>query len=229
MPSYPSVINRHVEQASPGLPVYLLGSFSYTTAPTRMNITNVALTSNVATLTVKVIEGNLPVAGQLIYVSGCSNTAFNNATGIAISSVSFTNSPEDGIGTVSYALTHADVVSAAATGRAVAPVAEVGEALADGASVACALQANVGPENPFDIRVDVSFPSAGSITAVTLTAQSAALDIDSEYQDLAQIVTVSSGTPTSASIVVPDVMARFIRIKTSSLSGTGTVVAKVTV
>lgn len=227
MPSYPSVINRHVAQASPGLPVYLLGSFSYTTAPTRMQVTAAAISSNVATLGVKVIEGNLPVAGQLVTVTAVDSTY--NVTDSAITAVSFTNTPEDGIGTISFALTHADDASHAVEGAATALVAEVGEALAEGASAACALQANVGPENPFDIRVDVSFPSAGSITAVTLNAESASLDIDSEYADLGQIVVVSSGTPTSASAIFPDVMARFIRIKTSSLTGTGTVVAKVTI
>lgn len=233
MPSYQStLVNlvRGVPEASPGLPVYLFGGRDYKVAPTKMNITNVALTSNVATLTVAVIEGNLPIVGQLVSTSGVSNSVFNNLTNKSITAVSFTNTPEDGKGTISFALTHADVVSAAATGRAVAFVAETTDALANGASLQVSLGFNVNPENGRTVRTDVNFPSLP--TSVTVKLQGAAIDEDSQYVDIATVATVAGSAQTAGpGVMTTGVLAPFLRLNVSSATGgtNPTIIGKITV
>lgn len=228
MPSYQSTtINRNVQQASPGLPAYLLGSLNRLVATTRMNITNVALTSNVATLTVAVIEGNLPTVGQLVSTTGVSNSIFNNLKNLSITAVSFTNSPEDGKGTISFALTHADVVSVAATGYAEAPQVEIGETIANGASSAVALQANTGPENGRAVRCDIIFPTLPTTLRVDL--QAADVDVDAAYVTIGTPATVAASTQSGQALYFDGVRANFLRYNLTTLAGSGKIVAKITV
>jgi hypothetical protein len=83
-----------------------------------MLVSNVALTSNVATLTVTIVEGNLPAVGSNITVNGTvtASGAFN-VTLVALTAVSI--SASTGQGTVSFALTHANVSSTADAGIAI--------------------------------------------------------------------------------------------------------------
>lgn len=119
-PAYSNNPLTAIALALPGIPVYVWGSLSDRISPTRMTISNVALTSNVVTLTVQVIEGNVPVAGQLITVTGTQQAsgAFN-VTAVAIASVSI--NATSGAGTLTYALTHADVGTHSDSGLGVAP------------------------------------------------------------------------------------------------------------
>src|ERR1035438_2878575 len=119
MPAYSNNPLQAIALALPGTPVYVWGSLSDRISPTKMTVSNVALTSNVATLTVQVIEGNVPIAGQLVTVQGTQavSGAFN-VTAIAIASA--TINATTGAGTITYALVHANVTSAADSGLAVA-------------------------------------------------------------------------------------------------------------
>lgn len=120
MPAYSNDPTVAVALALPGIPTYVWGSLNDRVSPTRMTISNIALTSNVATLTVQVIEGNVPVAGQLVTVRGTQQAsgAFN-VTAVAIASA--TINATTGAGTITFALTHADVVSHSDSGMATAP------------------------------------------------------------------------------------------------------------
>jgi len=237
MPAYnQNPIGKVVQQAVPGQPAYCYGSLNTLVAPTRMNITNVALTSNVATLSVTVIEGNLPVVGQLVSVAGCSNSVFNTTTPLAITAVSFTNTPEDGKGTISFALTHADVVSAAATGAAMAPQVEVGESIVAGASAEVAIPANTPfPENGRAMLFEVYFPTLP--TGVTVAVQGASVNVDNDYTTLGTIAVVAASTLSGASntggnvasLYFDGVRENFIRYLVSGLTGTGKIVAKVVI
>lgn len=122
MPAYSNNPLQAIALALPGIPAYVWGSLSDRVSPTKMTVSNVALTSNVATLTVEVIEGNVPVAGQLVTVTGTQTAsgAFN-VTAIAIASASI--NATTGAGTITFALTHANVSSTADSGLAVAPQA----------------------------------------------------------------------------------------------------------
>jgi hypothetical protein len=218
-------LNQHVEQANPGLPVFLLGTFSYITAPTIMQITNVALTSNVATLTVKVIEGNIPTTAQTIYVT-CDNSIFN---GDATTITGVTIDATTGIGTLTYAKTHANVASVAATGLAEAPVVATTDALANGSSVPASLQSNTGPNNGRSIRFDVTVPSLP--TTATITAQSAVTNVDSDYQNLGTVASVTGGTLSGGSAIFTDIIANFVRFNITSVTGgsSPTITGKVTI
>jgi hypothetical protein len=128
MPQYSNDPTVAIALALPGIPAYLWGSLNDRVSPSRMTISNVALTSNVATLTVQVIEGNIPAVGALVTVKGTQQAsgAFN-VTAVALTGV--TINATTGAGTITFALTHADVVSHADSGLAVAPQAVVFESV----------------------------------------------------------------------------------------------------
>lgn len=138
MSVYSNDPSQAIALALPGIPSYLWGSYNDRVSPTKMTVSNVALTSNVATLTVQVIEGNVPVAGQLVTVKGTQqSTGAFNVTAVAIASVSIN---ANGAGTITFALTHANVSSVADSGLAVAPQAIAFEAVTTNEnSAACAL------------------------------------------------------------------------------------------
>src|SRR5690348_688057 len=117
-----------------GIPTYFFGSWPMDKSPTKMRVTNVALATNVATVTGTIFEGDVPVVGALIYIDGTQTAsgAFN-VQGVALTAVSI--SATTGQGTVSFALTHADVGSAADSGLAIIPQPETAETIANGASV----------------------------------------------------------------------------------------------
>src|SRR5260370_33326885 len=110
-----------------------------------MQVTKVAITSNVATVNVTVREGNIPVAGGAgsgfggVTIQGTSQAggAFN-VTNATLTNV--TIGKTTGIGTITFALTHADVAAIADAGQAYVSPDSIGEALATGSSQAFAIQ-----------------------------------------------------------------------------------------
>lgn len=214
MPSY-TTINTPIQQAVPGLPVYLLGTFDYTQADARFLITNAVLVGNVATITGSITAGNVPLsAGQLISVL-CSNSIFNvNQAAITTSTIDATT----GIGTISYPITHADVISAPATGRATILVAEVGETLANETSAVCSIQENVGPDNGRDITFEVTL-SGGTPTA-TIAVQKAMNNRDTEFVDAGAGTNLNfAGASGTKSYTAVDINDRFVRFVVSGVSG----------
>lgn len=226
--------NLHLQQAVPGIPAYLLGTFNYNVGATQMRVSTVRLVSPMATMVGTVTSGNIPVAGQLVTISGAVPSYFN-VTNATVLTVSAAATPDVGVYTITFSLTNSNVVVAISSpGRATMPVAEVGDALsayggAVTASQALSLQSNTGPNNGRSIRFDVSFPvTAGS---VTVTAQSAVKNADAEYQDLGTVATLTGGTLTGGSAIFTDIIANFVRFRISGLAGvsTTTVVGKVTI
>jgi hypothetical protein len=187
MSSYQNNPFTSAQLVQKGVPCYLFGSYNYKQANTRMLISQVALTSNVATLTVQITEGEIPIVGALVSVQQTASTSgLFNVNRVALSAVSITAAT--GAGTISFALTHADVVAAADTGTAVAEVPEVGEAVTAVASAACYVQ---DPTDQCTITTSVTFGTKP--TAATVTLQSAIRDVDSEYTDVGNAA-VLSGT-----------------------------------
>lgn len=236
MPPYQaSYINRNVAQLTPGWPFYLFGSYAKDTAPTRMNITSVSLTSPTAQVTGTVIEGQIPVVNQLISIAGAVPSYFN-VTNAKITAVSSPATPDVGVYTVSFALTNANIGSTPSPGLAIAPIPEIGEAVpTDGvASCSVGLQSNVNPSNMRAIRFDVSFPS--QVGSVDIVAQSAQLDEDSQYLDMGVVASmvggVINGTAglTRASTTFSEQNAVFVRALARNQAGisAATVVCKVT-
>jgi hypothetical protein len=200
-------------------PEYLYGSYSDTTAPSRLTVTNVALTSDVATLTVQVREGNIPTVGSLISVIGTQSTSgLFNVSNVDITAVSI--NATSGAGTVSFALTHADVTSAANSGQALVPVPIVGEAIQAGSSAPATSPYNdPNTDGARTYTAQVYFQTIP--TAVTVTLQAAQFDNDADYQSLGTVATVAAGAVTLSQAQFQLENNRFLRFATSGLTGTG--------
>ena len=117
-----------------GWPVYLFGSRVATDA--QMAVTSVAIASNVATVGVTGWSGPLPVVGAFASLQGTqTNSGIFNVTNAAITGVSV---DQTGTGTITFALTHANVSTTTDVGWVYIRFAAVGDALtsAGGASIA---------------------------------------------------------------------------------------------
>ncbi len=219
------------EVAIPAKPAYFFGSLPVTTDDTYIHITNVAITSNVATVTGTIYRGNIPVVGNFISITGCptSSGAFN-VNQVALTAVSVTAAT--GVGTFSFALTHADVGAVASSGMGLVPIAEVGEALTNSTSVAIYVPSNeLRDLGERSITVASSFPSLP--TAATLTLYTA---IDNnpqaavaEWTSMGVVSTVAGGVVTAGPLQTYTVPAgRFFRVVASGVSGgsSPTIIAK---
>jgi len=214
MPIYPAGAggNTPVPLLQPGVPGYAFGSIDRSFPTTLLQITNVALTSNVATVTVLVRKGKVPVAGSSISITGTTNAsgAFN-VSGVTISAVSI--DAVTGIGTITFALVHADVVSAAAAGQGYVPVPEVPEVLAVQKSQAFAIQNAIG--RGYGISWGYTCPSAPS--AISVQLEGAENNNDSEFTLIGSAVTTTGGyNETFAQ--VPN-LVNFVRLRVTSTSG----------
>jgi hypothetical protein len=205
-------------------PTYLLGSFPADVAPTRFQIADVALASNVATVTGTVIEGNIPAVGSLISIRGTqSGSGEFNVTNAAITAVSI--NATSGQGTISFALTGANLSITADSGLAIIPQPEAGEAIANGASVAAASPFNDSKtDGARTYQAQITFPTIP--TACTVALQISEVDQDSQYSTVGTVATVSGGAVTQSQAQFTLTTARFLRFLVSGLSGTGTVAAK---
>ncbi len=233
-----SPIQRKVSQAVPGLPAYALGSLNYTVAPTVMRITSVALASPTATVVGVVTDGNAPTVGQLVSLAGAVPSYFN-VTNVKITAVTQINTPDDGTYSIQFSLTGSNIGTTLSPGKAVAPQIEIGDSLTLGgtgtwSSAAIAIQANTGPNDGRSVRFDISFPVAGT-SSVVVYAQSADLDIESEYKDLATVTALVAGVTndgtTAAAVIIANTLQRFVRFQLRNIiaPGASTIVGKVTV
>jgi len=223
MPNYnASAFAPLPEVAIPSKPAYFYGSLPTDADDTYIRISNVALTSNVATVTGTIYRGNIPVVGNFITISGTANNsgAFN-VSQIALTGVSVTAST--GVGTFTFALTHADVVSAAAAGMAIVPIAEVAETCANGTSVAIYVPSNelrdLGQKSITVATTFPSLPTAATVTLYTAIANNPQAAV-SEWTSMGVVATVAGGTQTVGPLVTFATPAgRFFRVVASSVSG----------
>jgi len=229
MPAYINSAFQGSQLLVRGVASYLFGSYNYKQDNTKLLISNVALTSNVATLTVQIVGGEVPLVGSLISVQQTTSTSgLFNVNRVALASV--TIDATTGAGTVTFPLTHANVVSAADTGSAVVEVPEKSEALAAGASIAVACTMPFAEQ--FTVPLAVTFPGGVLPTAVTVTLQVALHNIDSEFTNTTTAVVVATGAYTTGKgPVVEATLERgyFYRVLVSGLtagSATG-IIAKI--
>jgi hypothetical protein len=195
-----------------GQTAYAFGSFNAAFLTSKMSISNVALTSNVATITVAVYQGQIPAVGSLISVKGTTSTGgLFNVSNVAIASVSI--DATSGKGTITFALVHADVVSAPDTGTGYVPVPEVGDALANSTSQAFAVPEEVGMnDNAMTITWSTNYPSVPS--TVTMTLQGAMVNQDSQF------VTLDTSTNTGGEVRSLTLRRyKFLRVAASNVSG----------
>jgi hypothetical protein len=186
-------------QNNPFTPVKLAVKLNFHQGDTVMLVSNVALATNVATLTVQITAGEIPTVGSLISVQQTqSTTGLFNVSRAVLTGV--TINMTTGAGTVTFALTHADVTSAADTGSAVVEVPEVGEAPANGASAACVFQAPDG-DSQFTVATAVTFVDGVLPTAITVVLQRAIHNIDSEYTTIGNAAVVATTAYTTGPVV----------------------------
>jgi len=187
-----------VKLAVKGQPVYLFGSLNFHQGDTVMLVNNVALTSNVATLTVQITAGEIPKVGSLISVQQTqSTTGLFNVSRAALTGVTIVAAT--GAGTVTFALTHADVGTAADTGSAIVEVPEVGETPAAVASIPCVFQAPDG-DSQFTVTTAVTFSGGVLPTAITVSLQEALHNVDSEYTTVGTAAIVAATAYTAGPI-----------------------------
>lgn len=234
MPAWTNDPTVAIQSLTPGVPAYSAGSIA-SGPPTRMIIDHVAVATNVVTLTVTIVEGNIPAIGDLIYVYATTKNSggLNETTGIAISAVSITAST--GKGTITYPKTTSDLSVVADAGYAISTAAEVAEvSTPDQAYRAFAIPKLV-PELGANrsITITVSYPSAP--VGIKWTLQAAMRNVDAEFVEIIKDVTAAgtysdSGAPgfASASTQFWPGSWNFVRYKdTGSSGGTlPTVIAK---
>lgn len=207
-----------------GVGTYLWGKFDYKVGDTRLFVTNTALTSNVATVTVQRVTGPAPVVGAYVsIINTTSTTGLFNVNRAIITAT--TIDPVTDVGTITFALTHANVGAAADTGTVIVEPSEVGETLVNNSfSIACVYQA---PEDDSQatIPMAVTFPTLP--TAVTATLQVAIKNENPEFTNTTTVVTVAASAYTAGPVVEATLQRGYLyRIAITGLSGSGTVVAK---
>ena len=221
MPAFSNNPLQAVALALPGTPVYVWGSLSDRISPTKMTISNVALTTNVATLTVQVIEGNVPAVGQLVTVTGTQQAsgAFN-VTAVAITGV--TINAVTGAGTITFALTHANVASVADSGLAVAPQAIAFESVSTNEnSVPVALPMAQDGKSITGFSAEVVWAPGTSAGAV-------AVQCSDDNSNGGDYQTVSTITFPNTRYDPAGLSAQFVRLQLSTaLTGATTIAARI--
>lgn len=214
------------EIAIPAKPAYFFGSLPVLTDDTYARVTNVALTTNVATVTATIYRGNIPTVGSLITIQGtATNSGAFNVSAVPLTAVS--GNAATGVYSLSFALTHANVSSTADAGMAIIPIAETSETCANGTSVAIYVPSNelrdLGQKS---ITVATTFPSLPTAATVTLYTAISNTDL-AEWTSMGVVATVAGGVitvPTNASAnggvtTFATPAGRFFRLVVSGVSG----------
>lgn len=208
-------IFQNVPLLVPGKPLYLLGSLSFSQSPTKAQITNVALTTNVVTLSLQLTEGLIPVVNQLINVQQCSQAAINGVN-YTITGVSGFNTGDNSTGTVTFALTHANIATIAATGNAIAPIPVTADVCANETSWYAALPYN-------DPRIDQSrtlvFQCAFPSVPVAATVTAYVSDDGITFYSIGAVATVAGSVVTGGLLEISAQSAAYVQVQVSGVSG----------
>jgi hypothetical protein len=180
-----------------------------------MQVTSVsANASNIATVGVLILEGPIPVKGNLISIIGTAS-----ASGVYnVSAVPITNVVIDattGIGTITFALTTAALAVTPDIGEARVPIAEVAEALTNNSSsVQFAIPDPVGSDTNTKVctwQTTYTSQPAG----ITVALQGAMQDVDAQY------VNLDTSTAVAGEIKQTTINeVSFLRIRITGLAGT---------
>lgn len=231
MPAYnQSPFSRQAIPLETGLPVYLFGSYSQDKSNTKIRVVSV---SGPTTGTLQadgfIIDGDVPVVGALASarISTPSFPAMENADNAAITVVS---NYVPATGGVSVAFPLADVSGAfsttASTGIVLIPQPEIGEAVANGASIAATTPQDTAQNSAArTYYAAVKFPKIP--TAASVTLQGAIVDEDSEFRDIGVVATVTASVVSTNQAQFISSLYRFLRFDVSGVTGTGTIVARI--
>jgi hypothetical protein len=218
MPSYQlTPFKATPKLLTPGIPAFFWGSFNDKTGPTTGNIVSISANGTSLLYVVRIMSGNIPIAGSLFTVVGTASATYD-LTNSVITAVSSPANPDEGIYTISVA-SLASFSSIQDSGQFMIPQPEVGEALAAGASAPLVMPYNIMNANLNQaVTVVASFPSLP--TSVVLSLQQALQDLDSEYATVAVIATVAGGAVTTGpQITVDPTLGRFFRVLNGTVIG----------
>lgn len=222
-------------------PNYLFGSFNTHTQPFLFNITSVAITANVGTVTGTLKSGggnspnDVPQVGAKMGIRGTStNAGAFNVDPATVVSVTF--SQTTGNVSVTFALTHANVTTVADTGDLVINPYETGDLVVAGSSSAPLALIFTPDESDNSRCLYAEARWTGTIpTTATVILQVANVDDDSRYATIVNSQgTVPGQTPVASSSALATVtgsaivqsgaqysfiMGKFIRAKVFALTG----------
>jgi hypothetical protein len=198
-------------------PQFLYGGFADNVSPTKMSISTVAVASNVVTLGVQVVSGNIPAVGSLISVQGTtSDSGTANVTNVAIASVSI--SASTGAGTLTYDATASNQSTTADSGLAIVPQPITYDTLANGSSISAATPNNDPlTDGARTLQAQVFFGSLP--TTATVILEGSAINQDSAYSSLGTVATVVGGAVTQSQAQFQLTMSRFLRFNVSGVTG----------
>lgn len=197
-----------------GGPSYAFGSKKGNQPTTRMQVTSVSANgSNIATLGVKILEGPIPIIGNLVTVVGTQTAAAYNVTNVALTNVVI--DATTGIGTITFPCTTGSLATTADSGSALVPSQEVAEALTNNSSsIQFAVPDPVGQDTNTKVCTwQTSFPSIPA--GITVALQGAMQDIDSQYVNLDTSTNVAGEIKQTTINEVG-----FLRIRITGLAGT---------
>lgn len=199
-----------------GWPVYLFGNRQ--SIDSQNYVTSVSITGNVATVAITSLSGPFPVVGAFASIKASqSNSGLFNVTNAVITAVSL---DATGTGTISFALTNADVAVTPDVGKVYVRFAAIGDAVtsAGGSSIAGSVGNVIGRNgNWLTAQVSVQGPSA-----VTVALQGSNTNNDADFQTIANITLTAGLGSTSV-----ESSFEFVRFNLSAVTGTGTVVASI--
>jgi hypothetical protein len=216
MPYYDNAPPERAILIEQGWPVYLFGTRQ--SIDSENYVTSVAITGNVATVGVSNLSGPLPVVGGFASIkTSQTNSGLFNVVNAPITAVSL---DPTGTGTVSFALTNADIATMPDVGKLYVRFAALGEAVtsAGGSSIAGSVGNVVGRNgNWLTAQVSVQGPSA-----VTVALQGSNTNNDADFQTIANITLTNGVGSTSV-----ESSFEFVRFNLSAVTGTGTAVCSI--
>lgn len=232
MPAYANgPFNAPVTTLQRGKNGYSIGGFNDLQGRTILQINHVAITSNVATLTVTVVAGDAPANGSTAYIQGTvtASGAFNSSTGVVLTGSAFTGTA----GTITYALTHANVGSTVDAGQVVVDASETSESVTTGTVPYKGKQFGIpqtsaGRSSGDAISWSYTFPGTAP-GSVTVQLQGADVDVDAQYTviDSGTMTTNETRPPLSVSGLTG---VNFLRVVVSAMTGgPSACIAKITV
>lgn len=206
-------------QVLSGSKTYLLGSS--TPAGGKYLITQVALTSNVATVTVTGWEGVFPVVGTPIAVHGTASVSgLFNVTGATVTAVIL---DQTGAGTISYALTGSNLATTADAGVLTFEPILTGETAANGFTISGALARPSGARGQNAVFAQLSLPAAG-VTAATVTMQVSSDNVN--WVSTTNVLTIAGSAVTVGSAYF-ETTALYVRGSITGLAGSGPIALEV--
>jgi hypothetical protein len=230
---------------------YVYGSLNDKTSPTTGYVISDSAVTTTATLVFQIKDGNIPIPGALITVTGTVNSAgVFNATNAVILTVVVN---DYGVCTVTYAIASTTQASLADAGQVIIPQIEIGDNLTAGlvaavpytsVPVAAVVGATVTGRST---SATITFPASSAafpstLSAVTVVIQASNVDRDDHYNTIGTVTTTGAagttfewqsgqGAATTPAVLLDsnvDLLSfRFYRLQITAATGAGYVVGSI--